>query len=309
MAHDLTPHRDFSTASCREQVKALDNAVEVLTQWGVKISEQAALFKARGWLADLGSRETLDLTPEALEETSKHSALAVDLYHITVALGDESNDLIAKELSQIVRGSPFDTASVQDFISQYWVGTLLAQSKLKPGIDARIEAEGPRPDFLAECRTLGFVVEVKCPKSPSSAIRALSTAAKQLRDKPQPGVIFVDATYALGLNPYANTEPESSARDMYREANSRLHDRLESYAANYTRSDKFSRVAVIATFSRFWTWILADPPERDAGLVLNASVLPEACQGLVVEQATGFQTSLFRGIEQLTGNPASVTTR
>lgn len=178
---------------------------------------------------------------------------------------------------------------------------------MKPGIDARPEAEGSRPDFFAERHTLSFVVEVKCPKNPDSAVRALSTAAKQLRDKPQPGVIFIDATYAFRLNPYANTEPGSSARDRFRDANSRLHNRLNSHADNYTRSDKFSRVAVIATFSRFWTWILTDPPERDAGLVFNVSVLPDACQGLVAEQAKGFQTALLRGIEQLTGNPPSVT--
>lgn len=118
MASDLMPHRDFSSASCRELVKALDNAVETLEKWGVRISEQAAIFEARRWLADLGSRDDLNLTHEELEETSKHSALAVDLYHISTALGDESNDLIAKELSQVVRGSPFETESVQDFISQ-----------------------------------------------------------------------------------------------------------------------------------------------------------------------------------------------
>jgi hypothetical protein len=303
MASDLTPHRDFSSASCRELVKALDQAVATLEEWGIRIPSQAALHDARQWLANLGDQADIELTASELKETSKHSALAVDLYHISTTLADGSNSLIASELSHVVRGSPSDTTSVQDFLSQFWVGTLLAQSKLKPEIDARMGVEGSRPDFLAESGTLQFAVEVKCPKSIKGAVRALSKAASQLRDMAQPGVVFVDATYALDIDPFANTSSGTSSRRQFRSANSLLHDQLVAHIEGYSHSDKFSRVALVVTFSRFWSWVLGESAERDAGLVFNASVLPKACQGLIVRQAESFQTSLLRGVEQLTGNP------
>lgn len=259
MASNLTPHRDFSAASCRELVKALDQAIETFAGWGVRIPDQAAFHAARQWLADLGNRTDIELTVAELEKTSKHCALAVDLYHISTTLGDEPNPLIAFELAQIVRGSPSTTESVQNFLSQFWVGALLAQSKLKPGIDTRKGVEGTRPDFLAEWGTLGFLVEVKCPKSEKSAFRALSSAASQLRGKTQPGVIFVDATYALGINPFACTSPNDLARLRYKVGNSSLHDQMKAHIDTYRQSDKFDRVILLVTFSRFWSWVLPKP--------------------------------------------------
>lgn len=226
MYSDLIPHRDPTPASCRELVRAVDRTVATIEEWGVRIPPQAALYDARRWLDALGGREELKLTVEEFRETSKHSALVVDLYHVSTTLGDDSNPLVASELARIVRGSPADTEEVQNYLAQFWVGTLLAQSKLRPQIDARPDTVGSRPDFLVEWGTQDFLVEVKCPKNPKAARKALSKAAQQLRSKPKPGVIALDLTYSLGLDPFAVTGPRGTLRDALSAAHSSLHDKL-----------------------------------------------------------------------------------
>lgn len=304
MDSDLQPHRDLTPAACRSIVQALEKAEASFRRWGVRIPPQAALQQAKRWLSELGARDTWDLSVGDLKKTSEAAALAVDLYHISTALGVDSHPLVGAELGQTVRGKPASTGSVQDFIAQFWVGTLLAQSGLKPRIEAFERADEARPDFLAEWGTMDFVVEVKCPKNRQSARRSVSTAADQLRGKPQPAVIAIDATYALDIDPtFVSHEGNDRVRDQFRAAHSNLHDTLVRHVEGYRHSDKFSRVAVLFSFARFWSWHIKSSPERDAGIVFISTAFPGACHGLVTRHADGFQRSLPKGIQQLTGNP------
>ncbi|WP_420125977.1 hypothetical protein [Longimicrobium sp.] len=305
MESDLQPHRDLTPAACRSIVQALGKAESSFRSWGVRIPPQAALRQAKRWLSELGTRDTLlDLNAADLKKTSEAVALAVDLYHISTTLGNDPHPLVGAELGQTVRGAPPSNGSVQDFIAQFWIGTLLAQSGLKPRIEAFDRMDETRPDFLAEWGTMDFVVEVKCPKSRESAKRAVSTAANQLRGKPQPAVIAVDATYAFGIDPtFISREGNDRVRDQFRAAHTALHNALVKHVEGYRRSDKFSRVAVLFSFVRFWSWHIESSAERDAGIILISTAFPTACHGLVSRHADGFQRSLPKGIQQLTGNP------
>lgn len=310
MPSDLTPHRNLTPAACRELVKALDQAVDTFTAWNIRIPPQAPLHGARAWLETLGNQSEAYLTAAEFEQTSTYHALVVDLSHIALSMPDEPNAFVASELAHVVRASPTKPGPAQDYLSQFWVGSLLAQSGLHPHIDARLGAvAGSRPDFTAEARTLKFMVEVKCPKNRNACRRALSSAATQLHSQGPPGVIFVDATHALGLNPFSVTGDGPTARTRFQQANSELHAELVKHAVEYRHSDKFSRVAVVVTFARFWSWILRDAPVRDAGFVMTSDIFPNACQGLIAPQADAFQTALLKGIQQLTGNAPSAARR
>jgi hypothetical protein len=305
---DLEAHTELSPAACREVLKAVAFAEATLTHWGVRIPQQAAIQDAKRWLARLGERDNLDdLTDVELRKTSESAALAVDLYHITAALDDEPNVLVGAELAAVVRGPPSTTARVQDFIAQFWIGTLLAQSNLKPRIHVLNAPGMSLPDFYAEWGTLEFAVEVKCPKSVSSTRKAIDAAARQLRGKTQPGVIALDLTYALELDPFEVTREASPLRDRVHTAHRERHDQFMKYINVNRTSDKFARVAVLFTFARFWSWHIGSKAERDAGLVFISSAFPYACAGLITRQARGFQESLPSGVTQLTGNTPQVT--
>jgi hypothetical protein len=315
MDSGLQPHRDLTPAACRSIVQALDLAETTFKDLGVRIPDQAALRKARQWLKELGQRDEIKLSARELKRTAEAAALAVDLYHISIALGDEPHPMVSADLSRVVRGAPFTTSSVQDFIAQFWVGTLLAQSGIKTTIEAFERPHEPRPDFIAEWGTVDFAVEVKCPKSGTGAQGALSKAAKQIRDQSRPGVAVLDLTYALDLDPTLVTTQRLRLRDQFRVAHNKLHVALAEHVENYRRSDKYSRVVLLVTFARFWSWNvdLSHPggatAERDAGVVFSSTLFSSACQGLINRQAKGFQHALPRGIQQLMGNPPVIQSR
>jgi hypothetical protein len=306
---DLLPFRDLSPAACREMLKVVTFVEEKLTLWGVRIPQQAEMHHARRWLEQLGKRDGLeDLTDDDLRKTSLAVALVVDLYHVSISLGDEPNEHVRAELSYLVRSHP-STAKYREFVAQFWVGTLLAQSHLQPRIQTGSRDGESQPDFYAEWGGVDFAVEVKCPGTPAGAQRLVADAARQLRGKVQPGVIALDLTFALGIDPFQVTRDSIPLRDRTRAAHGALYEQLVTEIRERRRDDKYARVAVLLTFARYWSWHVGERAERDAGLVFSAFAFDHACEGLITRQSRGFQEALPEGVSQLTGNPPRVVRR
>jgi hypothetical protein len=191
-----------------------------------------------------------------------------------------------------------------DFQSQFWVGTLLAQSGLRPKVLGGTR-EGVRPDFLIEAATLDCAVEVKRPKNIQSARRAVAAAAGQLHGFGLPGVVVVDLSGSLNANDLVLPPPGVSAREQIRATLKPVHSSLLGQFTWYRKSEKYSRIILLLTFARFWSWERSPESRPDAGLHFVADVLPDACSGLVQRQSRCIQESLLKGIKQLTGNEPS----
>jgi hypothetical protein len=304
-----TPHRDLTPDACRSLSEVIVQSLDKLRSWGVRIPPSGAHMQARRWLNQLADRATLEtLSTEELRRTSEAGALAVDLYHITAMLGEEPNELVSHQLARLVRGWPTTTRDVRQYMAQFWVGVLLAQSGLKPTILAIADSHRPTPDYLAAVGTAPYAVEVKCPGSRRGAHRLLDSAAEQLSARREIGVIALDLTYATGLDPMGVCAPnEAPMRDRFRDAHQELHDALVADVEEHAGAVRFARVSLLLTFARFWSWNVRDSAtERDAGLVFILSIFPDACSGLVTHVAVPFSEALVKGVESLTGNPPEV---
>jgi hypothetical protein len=233
--------------------------------------------------------------------------MAVDLYHIGTCLGEDANRQVAAELAKVAHGRLLgrgDSAAGKDYLTQFWVGALLAQSKLRPRVIA-YDVEGrSKPDFLIPRGKITFAIEVKRPRNSTSAKRAVLKAASQLRTYNGPGIIIVDATECMSVDPWAVTQAGANAREQVRSDIQELHQRLPLEATSYTRSGKFSHLSMLMTFTRYWNWTVDESgaQRRDAGLLFHAYGFPYLWSSQVTGLTCEIQHALLDGVEQVTGN-------
>jgi hypothetical protein len=306
-SNDIYPIERLSPDACAVIARALAKAIATFAQWDIPIPDTGRLIKAQRWLEKVAERGHYGESDEELLRTGRAVALAVDFYHISTTLGDERDDYLAKEIALSLGGTlegKTKDSTPYDFQSQFWVGTLLAQSGLRPKVLGG-KREGVRPDFLIEAATLECAVEVKRPKNLQSARRAVESAVGQLHGFGLPGVVVVDLSGCLNANDLVLPPPNLSAREQIRATLEPVHSSLLGQITRNTRSVKYSRIILLLTFARFWSWERLPEPHPDAGLHFFADVLPDACAGLVQRQSRRIQESLLKGIKQLTGNEPS----
>jgi hypothetical protein len=161
-----------------------------------------------------------------------------------------------------------------------------------------------KPDFIISSGSVDFSVEVKRPRSSRSAVRAVRTAAKQLRDFNGPGIIVVDATDCISVDPWGVTGTAATTRDQTGGELEALHKVLGDTIEARPRSKTFVQVAMLMTFARFWSWTVdgAAEPARDAGLHFHARGFRYLWSNQVTDVTGQVQQALLHGIEQLTGN-------
>ena len=131
--------RDVTPAACAEVRRALEHGVRAFRRWGIEPPPSSWVQKAANRLDEVVQRDSLGETDDELRSTSAAIALAIGLYHIGTCLGSDSNRQVAAELSAIARGRLLgrgEAAAGSDFLSQFWIGALLAQSKLQPRVIA-----------------------------------------------------------------------------------------------------------------------------------------------------------------------------
>jgi len=287
---------------------ALRRGIEVFHRWGVPLPRRSWIQEAQERLERASATASLGESDEDLRYISVAVAWAVDLYHISTCLGSEPSRRVAAELSRITRGSLVDRrdASVaKNYLSQFWVGALLAQSKLKPHILAYDVHGDSKPDFVVECEGVKFAVEVKRPSKPSAALRAVHAAGDQIRDYDRPGIIIVDVTDCTTIDPWEITRERRPVRERVGEELNQMHLRLSRLIDTYTRSNKFHQVTMLMTFARYWPWIVDSNPHRDAGLNFRATSFSYRWSHQIIPLTRLIQERLLVGVEQLTGNRPS----
>lgn len=308
----LRPMVEASPEACAEGRRALDIAIATFRKWDVVMPSGSWVHDAASWLDRAVLRNSLGERQEEREHIAAASALAVDLYHISTCLGGESNPQVAAELALLARGKLLgrgDSAAGRDFLSQFWVGALLAQSTLQPHVIAHDSPGRPKPDYLITFSETRFAIEVKRPRSTSSAARAVLKAAAQLRAFGGPGIIVIDATECMSIGPFQVIRRGDNARALVRAELLALHGSLFELAASYRRSGKFSHLAMLVTMARYWNWEVDDAgsQRRDAGLLFNAYAFPYIWSRQVTQLTGDIQRALLLGVERLTGNPPSYT--
>lgn len=304
----LRPMREVTPAACAEVRRALEVGIREFRRWGIEPPPGSWIQRAADRLDAVVARDSLGVNEDELRQTSAAIALAVDLYHIGISLDSESNRQIAAELSAVARGRLLGrgaAAAGSDFLTQFWVGTLLAQSKLQPRIITGDRRGTSKPDFIITKGKIDFIVEVKRPRTAGSAERAIKTAARQLRDHNQPGIIIVDATDCISADPWGVTRASQTTRDQVGVELDALYTRLGDIIDSRRPSPVFTQVAMLLTFSRFWSWTREEStePTRDAGLHFRARSFTYKWSMQVARVTKDVQRALLIGVEQLTGNP------
>jgi len=299
---------DVTPASCLEVVRALDSAEREFRRWSIVPPVGSWLQQSRSWLVQVAERGSLGTTDQELRLTSAAIAAAGDFYHISTCLGNESVRAIAVELEQITHGrllAPSGVSAAKSYLSQFWVGALLAQSKLVPRILVYETPGRSRPDFVVTCEGVDFAVEVKRPRGLRSAARNVLSAGGQLRDCGRPSIIIIDATDCMSTDPWGVTRDGPSIRDTVALEASHLHRSFRDVVNGYSRSNKFSHVAMLMTYARYWPWILDVELRRDAGLHFFADGFAYIWSRQITDLTKTIQWRLLDGIEQLTGNRPS----
>jgi hypothetical protein len=287
-------------------LRALRGGLDEFRRWNVALPRGSWIEEATALLARIVEQNSIGENDEDLRRTSAAVAWAADLYHISTCLGEESFKTIAVELSKITHGKLLasgESSVAKNYLSQFWVGALLAQAKLKPHMLAYDAPGKAKPDYVIECGSVRFVVEVKRPSNWDAARRLVDDAGDQIRKYDRPGIIIVDATDCMSSDPFQVTTNPAGVASTVREDLDRLHEQLAGHIENYSRSNKFHQVAMLVTFARYWPWVRGETLHRAAGLNFRASATPYRWSHQITALMKVVTDGLLRGVEQLTGNP------
>lgn len=299
----LIPFSDLSPSACAALAAAIDGAIEAFGKWELPTGTNTRLLIARRCLQNIAERNSYGETPEELYDAAKAIILAHDFYPISRTLSEDRANPIAEELRVALGGALRESATKHkkefDIQSQFWFGTLLAHSGLHPAVP---DIRTTRPDFVISVGTLECGVEIKRPKSPESAARALSSAASQLHKYGKPGVIVLDLTQCVAADAMILHRGSPSARQVLKRRFDPLANELMDGASDYSRSDKFQRIVVLVMYARFFSWTLGSTKDSDMGFFFQSTVVAEACAGLVVDESDRIQRSIKRGFERISGN-------
>lgn len=298
----ILPFIHLTPEACSALAAALRDAIAVLESWNLRVGF-SRLRAAEQHLRQVAKQGSFGESDAQLIQTAKAAAIASDFYLISTALNKDRDDPIAEELEVAIKGNlegSNKNASPYEIQAQYWVGMLLAQSKLRPKVPP---VNGRRPDFVISLGTLDCGVEVKRPRSTQGIIRCLGDAANQLKDYGLPGVIALDLSACIVSDDLIIPSGMVSARERIRQLLYPIADRLIDYVDSYTRSDKFSRIIALMILARFWVWKSSDPPEPDLGVLFSIPAFPKACSGLIEDETKRLQVMLLRGVQKVSGNP------
>jgi hypothetical protein len=178
----------------------------------------------------------------------------------------------------------------------------LAQAKLNPAMLAQEAPGKSKPDYLIKRGSVRFAVEAKRASHGDAALRLVDDAGDQIRKYDRPGIIIVDATDCISIDPFQVTGDSETVVAIVRADLDQLHERLVRHIENYTRSNKFHQVAMLMTFARYWPWVRGETLHRAAGLNFRASSVFYRWSRQVTALTKEVQDGVLRGVEQLTGN-------
>lgn len=294
---------------CGQIARAAAAALEVLERWSAGRGLAVKLREAIRALQLVADADSFGETPTALLTTVDAIALAGDFFQIAQCLGPEVLPSVGAEIAQALAVGKSGTAKSRravEFQSQYWVGMLLASTRLEPRV-LRPDHKGKQPDFLVDIGVADVAIEVKRPESTNSMIDALDRAAGQIRAFGKPGIIFLDLSDCL-FAPVArlrSIERRQPIVSLARERFFGLCPRIEGRPHAYRHSDKYHRVVAVVPFARIHAWSY-NPELLPTGEVwIKPAFLPTACAGLLAHEYPRVERLLLHGMEVVTGSDPS----
>jgi hypothetical protein len=303
----ILPFKKLEPRACTALAAALRDVIGLLESWGIPVSSPVRLRAAEKHPRKVAEANSYGETEEELIRTAKAIDLAIDFYLISTSLNKDRDDPIANDLVRALGGTldgNIKNLSSYDMQAQFWAGTLLAQSGLRPAFIA--QGNKPTPDYLVSVWSLDFAVEVKRPHSVNSAKKRLKEAADQLYDYGKPGIIILDLSACVFTDDLIIPKGTVSARQAVTKRLSDLEAELVSYIESYPRPEKFSKVVDLVTFGRFWVWKNLDPPTEDAGPVFRMNPFPDVYKINLYDYINQLQEMVLKGVGKLTGNPVAV---
>jgi len=277
-----------------------------LGSWGLDRVIRSRLHDAVTTLDGVVRSDSYGSTRDELEVTLDAIHLCADFFQVAASLPDEPIGPAVSELAISLQGSLTGTNAARrarEYLSQYWVGTLLTLANVEP----RILPEGlesKRPDFLLDLGGLDCAIEVKRPESFNSMRDALDRAAGQLRSFGRPGVICLDLTDCICIPGFATGFIDcpipiaGRVAPVFKCKTEVLADR-PSY---YNQSDKYARVIALVLFARIAGWRAIPDLQPEAKYLLQLPTYPNACQGLVTDFTERLKRLVLTGFERMTGS-------
>lgn len=303
----IIPFSQITPSNCAIIAGRGESALAKLRSWGLDPAITGCLSEAVKRLHRVSIAKSYGVDLAEMGSTLNSIHLCADFYQIAASLGEEPIGPAVPELAIALQGGLIGTNSARrarEYLSQYWVGTLLTLANIEPRIVPH-EPGKPRPDFLIDLGGLDCAVEVKRPESFHSARRALDHAAGQLRSLPQPGVICMDLSDCLCDESFATAFIHSSAPigqavyPLFQRETARLSVRPEKY----NQSDKYKRILALVLFARATGWRGADSPRPEGKYFLQLPTYETACGGLVVDFASRLKRIFVTAFERMSGSP------
>lgn len=262
----------LSPSACRALVAAIDDALEAFSKWNLPTGPNTKLQKARALLSKVAEKQTYGTTGVELLDTAQAIRLANDFYVISRMLPEGRENVIAEELREALLGALNENPSKHkkefDIQSQLWIGTVLAHSGLHPAMP---DSRNTKPDFVISLGTLMCGLEVKRPRSETSAHRAVRAAAAQLYKCGKPGVIVLDLTRCAGADEFILHSGTPTTREIVKRRFDSIANGLLDDIDDFCQSAKFGRVILFVVYARFFTWTYRRFSGYRFGLFLQVS--------------------------------------
>lgn len=303
----LLPFAELSPAACKAIAIALEEARDILIGWNLVPSQGSRIDAALRRLHRVAAEESFGTTTEELHDTARAIFLANDLYTISRTLPEVRQESMAQELKAILGGLLGEDSkdrTAYEMQSQFWVGALLAYSRLHPAL---LEGTGSRPDFVITIENVRLAVEVKRPATLKGAIRAINTAHAQIRATGIGGVVVIDLTDALGIRNLriseahailGDSKPHDSAWAPFNSASDRLRSHIEAEGPA-----RYDRLVGLVVYARYCVWHSPAASDLDFGLFLHGHIFEGVCGRIYDHFGIRMLARLVPGIEKLSGNP------
>lgn len=299
--HLVIPFLALTADKCSTLSERGEEVIPLLGQGKSARMLKSRFMRANARLRKIAERGSYGTTREDLQADLQAIATSSDFYQIAGVLPREMPPHIVRDLAKALEGD-VGTRVPDKFLSQYWVGVLLARGGVSPGV-MREKKGRPNPDFQVAVDTLECAIEVKRPESEHSAQGAMDKAAGQLRDFGKPGLIAMDLTDALFTPSMAVDfmDDPGLLNAVVNPRFARLTTRLENRPPKYKLSDKYARIIGTAFFARFHFWEKPDLTQPKGRYLLSLTTYSHACNGLVVNQAEKLKRIIFAGAGEVAG--------
>jgi hypothetical protein len=297
----IIPHRELTPAGCAALAVAIEDAIEVLELWHIRVRPDGRLRQAARHLTRVATAGSYGADAAELARTAAAIRLANDIYVITRTLPADRQAVIAEEFAPILGGTLDGDSSdrrAYEAQTQFWIGALLAFSELHPHIPGVTVTK--RPDYEIRVDDVWLAVEVKRPSATAGISRGILVADRQIRSAKRPGFIVLDVT---DLHPPVSP---GRAHAPDRDAGRRAFDDIAEQVRQFIRTRQpreLERIIGVFIVSRYCVWSDTAASALELGFLVSATTFPAACAGLYEHYAGRVLDRIVPGIRRMTGNP------